>query len=199
MIDRPGIRRKSPAITGLLLFFLFITLSGCETAKSPDQVTRAFWNAVIDNDIEKAESYATADSHPLIASSAHNYTQFSSPETGRIVIDGDNASVETVLKSEAPNIAPRTFMTELVVENEQWRVDFRHTQNNMAGLLFDGFIKGLQNLGEKFQKQFEKQLPLLEQELESFGEELEKQMEEFGRRLEKKLPKKQLEKQPNTI
>lgn len=197
MIDQTLARIKCPVYAGL--FLLLLALSGCETAKSPDQVTRAFWTAVIDNDLEKAEGYATADSRSLVTSSTRDYSQIASLETGKVIIDGNAASVETVLNPQDETVAPRAFLTELVVENELWRVDFRRTQNNMTGMLFDGFFKGLHNLGEKLQKQFEKQMPLLEKEIESFGEELEKQMEEFGRQLEKKLPPKQPEQRPDTI
>lgn len=197
MINQTPPRIKSPVYAGLFLFLLALT--GCETAKSPDQVTRAFWTAVIDNDLEKAEGYATADSRSLVTSSTRDYSQIASLETGKVIIDGNAASVETVLKPQDESVAARAFLTELVVENEHWRVDFRRTQNNMTGMLFDGFFRGLQNLGEKLQKQFEKQMPLLEKEIESFGEELEKQMEEFGRQLEKKLPPKQPEQRPDTI
>lgn len=197
MINQTPPRIKSPVYAGLFLFLLALT--GCETAKSPDQVTLAFWTAVIDNDLEKAEGYATADSRSLVTSSTRDYSQIASLETGKVIIDGNAASVETVLKPQDESVAARAFLTELVVENEQWRVDFRRTQNNMTGMLFDGFFRGLQNLGEKLQKQFEKQMPLLEKEIESFGEELEKQMEEFGRQLEKKLPPKQPEQRPDTI
>ncbi len=197
MIDRNTLRAKSPVFAGLL--FILFALSGCESAKTPDQVTRSFWTALIENDLTTAESYVSDDSRTLLAASSHDYSHITSLETGKVIIDGNVASVETTLKSEDTNFTLRPFETALVIENELWRIDYRQTRQNMAGTVFDGFFKSLQNLGEKFQNQFEKQLPLLEKEIESFGEQLEKQLEEFGRQLEKKLPSKQPEPQPDTI
>lgn len=197
MIDRNTLRVKSPVYAGLL--FIIFALSGCESAKTPDEVTRSFWTALIDNDLATAESYVTDDSRALLTASSHDYSNITSLETGKMIIDGDIASVETILNSEDSSLRPRPFETALVIENELWRIDYRRTRQNMAGTVFDGFFKSLQDLGEKFQNQFEKQLPLLEKEIESFGEQLEKQLEEFGRQLEKKLPSKQPEPQPDTI
>lgn len=198
MIDQNTLRAKSPVYAGLL--FIVFALSGCESAKTPDQVTRSFWTALIDNDLATAESYVTDDSRALLAAPPHDFSNITSLETGKVIIDGNIASVETILNSEDSSLSPRPFETALVIENELWRIDYRRTQQNMAGTVFDGFFKSLQNLGEKFQNQFEKQLPLLEKEIESFGEQLEKQLEEFGRQLEKKFPSKQpAEPQPDTI
>ncbi len=197
MIDRNTLRVKSPVFAGLL--FILFALSGCESAQTPDQVTRSFWTALIDNDLTTAEIYVTGDSRALLASSPHDFSNITSIDTGKVIIDGNISSVETILNSEDTSLRPRPFETALVIENEIWRIDYRRTLQNMTGTVFDGFFKSLQNLGEKFQNQFEKQLPLLEKELESFGEQLEKQLEEFGRQLEKKLPSKQPKPQPDTI
>lgn len=197
MIDRNTLSAKSPVFAGLL--FILFALSGCESAKTPDQVTRSFWTALIDNDLATANSYVTEDSRTLLAASSHDYSNITSLETGKVIIDGEIASVETTLISEDTSLRPRPFETALIIENELWRIDYRRTQQNMARTVFDSFFKSLQNLGEKFQNQFEKQLPLLEKEIESFGEKMEKQLEEFGRQLEKKLPSKQPEPQLDTI
>lgn len=197
MINRNTLRAKSPVFAGLL--FILFALSGCESAKTPDQVTRSFWTALIDNDLTTAESYVTGDSVALLTAYPHEFSNITSLETGKMIIDGNHASVETTLKSEDSSLTLRPFETALIIENELWRIDYRQTQQNMTGTVFDGFFKSLKNLGERFQHQFEKQLPLLEKEIESFGEQLEKQLEEFGRQLEKKLPSKQPEPQPDTI
>lgn len=154
---------------------------------------------MIDNDLATAERYLSEGSKALLASSPGNFSNINSFETGKVIIDGNIASVETILKSEDTTLKPRAFETALVAENELWRIDYLRTQQNMTGTVFNGFFKSLQNLGEKFQQHFEKQLPLLEKEIESFGEQLEKQLEEFGRQLEKKLPSKQPEPEPDTI
>lgn len=196
MIDKLAVGAKSPVFAGLL--FVLLVLSGCETAKTPEEVTRAFWSAMIANDLDEAAGYASADTRALVAASVRDYSAIDSVTTGKIMIDRDTASVETTLVTEHENKSIQAFTTELIRENDRWQVDFQRTQNQMTGLLFDGFFKGLQNLGETLQKQFERQLPLFEKEIESFSKELEKQMEEFGRELEKKLPQPP-PKQPDSI
>lgn len=112
MINQTSLYRKSSVLTGLL--FMLMTLIGCETTQAPDQVTHAFWNAILNNDIEKAQNLATENSQILLSSPLPDYAQFSSAKTGTIVIDGSTASVETLLTHKDPNIKELTDRKSVV-------------------------------------------------------------------------------------
>ncbi|MGR9114250.1 MAG: nuclear transport factor 2 family protein [Gammaproteobacteria bacterium] len=191
--------RFSPAMAGL---FLCLMLTGCVTAKSPEQVTLAFWSALSEGDLEKAKSYATEDSRDLVSSSSRQGLENVSFETGRIIIDGEQATVETMIHAATDSTVPvetSTFLTVLTKTDEQWKIDYRKTQTNLSGNIFGGFFKSLEKLGEKFNKHLEQQMPKIEKELESLGNELEKQMDEFGDELEQAFPPEQPAEQPGTI
>ena len=192
--------KQSPAFAGL---FLCLMLAGCITSQTPEQVTLAFWTALSEGDVEKAKRYVTKDSRDLVVSSpSQQQLKNASFETGRIVIDGNHATVETLVHSTTDSNSPRetdTFLTVLVKEDDQWKIDYRQTLDNLSGNLLGGFFKSLQKLSEKLNKQLEQQLPKIEKELESLGNELEKQIDEFGDELEKAFPPEQPDKQPNSI
>lgn len=183
----------SPALAGL---FVFLMLSGCAATHTPEQVTQTFWNALSEGDVEKAKRYATEDSRELVSKQSQQELDKASVETGQIIIDGNHATVETVLHA-GPDT--ETFLTVLAQEDGQWKVDYRQTLNNLSGNLFGDFLKSLKNLGEKLNEHLEQQLPKIEQELESLGNELEKQIDQFGDELENNFPPEQPGDGRNTI
>lgn len=194
-------RKESPVTAGLFLCLVLI-LASCVSAKTPEQVTLAFWTALAEGNMKKAKRYATQDSRDLVSSSAQKPLENTSYQTRRIIIDGDQATVETLIHRPTDsdeNQDTDIFLTVLTREDGDWRVDYRQTRKNLSGNLFDGFLDSLQNLGEKLNKQLERQLPKIEKELESLGNELEKQMDEFGDDLEKSFPPENSNDQTNTI
>ncbi|MGR9051891.1 MAG: hypothetical protein ACU84J_04520 [Gammaproteobacteria bacterium] len=187
--------RKSPASAGL---FLCLLLTACMTAQAPEEVTLAFWNALSEDDLEKAKSFVTEDSRGLLTSASRPRLQNTTFKTGKIVIDGDNATVETLINSKVGSDSD-TFLTVLVKKDGQWRIDYRETVDNLSGNLLGGFINSLQKLGDKINKQLEQHLPKLEQQLESLGNEFERQIDEFGDKLDEDIPPRPARKQPDII
>lgn len=171
----------SPALLAGLVA-LSLILSGCQ-ATTPEEVTTAFWEALLHGDIESAQKQATRESRQLVGK--QQTIASSSLRTGQITINGLNATVETIITQNDKTL---TFNTVLFKENDHWKVDYRQTLINISNEPFSGIIRSLQNLGEIFNKQLEQQMPLIEKEIESFGEELKRQMDEFGRNLEKPKP-----------
>lgn len=159
----------------MLLFFY-----GCQTAKTPEDVTIVFWQALAKNQIEIAKSYATLNSQHLI--NLQDIEKQATVKTGQAVINEDDATVETTITR---NSKPVSFNTALVKEKDGWKVDYQQTRANMFMIPFDGVVKSLENLGNAFGKQLEQQIPLIEKQMESIGDELKKQIDEFGKSLEK--------------
>lgn len=189
---------KSPAcLAGL--FILLLMLAGCQTAKMPDEVTTAFWEALIEDKLETAKAYATPASRDLVDREPH--LENASVETGQIVINGPAASVETVITLTTSEEAGQTlsFNTVLAKEHDQWLVDYQQTLLNISSQPFSGIIRSLKALGDIFNKQLEQQLPLIEKQIESFGQELERQLDEFGRQLDKPRPPDKQSPYPGTI
>jgi hypothetical protein len=56
----------------------------------------------------------------------------------------------------------------------------------------------LNTLGESINNQLEQQIPLIEKEIEAFGQELKQQLDNFEDELKKSFPKKQKSANPDT-
>jgi len=158
-------------------------LSGCQQPKTPEQVTTAFWAALIKGEIEIAKGFVTEKSLHLITEK--EIRKDADLRIGQIVINGDSAAVETIMTEDS---RVSSFNTALLKEGGLWKVDYQQTLINISAMPFNGIFKSLDQLGETFKKQMEQQMPLFEKQIESFGEELKQQMDEFGRYLEN--PKK---------
>lgn len=189
---------KSPAYLAGLFIFLSL-LAGCQSPKTPDEVTTAFWEALIDDQLGAAKDYATPASRDLVE--REPYLEEASVQTGQIVINGTDASVETVITTSTTDETDKTltFNTVLAKENNQWLVDYQQTLINISNQPFSGIIRSLKALGDIFNKQLEQQLPLIEKQLESFGQELERQLDEFGRQLERPAQPDKQSPYPGTI
>ncbi|MGR8981851.1 MAG: hypothetical protein ACU84H_17415 [Gammaproteobacteria bacterium] len=188
---------KNPALLAGF-FILAILLSGCQAVKTPEQVTAAFWQAMARGDVESARKQATQESRHLI--SRQQNLENAEVQIGTIVIDGLNATVETILTLKKPeNNKPLTFNTALVKEKDQWKVDYQQTLNNLLNRPFAEIFKSLRTIGDTINKQLEQQIPLIEKEIKSFSEELIKELEEFNRQLEKNAPPQKQAPLPGTI
>jgi hypothetical protein len=169
---------KSPALFAGL-FLLLLLLPGCQTAKTPDEVTVAFWSALIKDDIKTAKNYATTESQPLITT---DETQKGAElRVGQIIINSQTATVETTLHSIDKELS---FQTELVKQENLWKIDYQKTLVNLSTHPFNGLEKSLVQIGKKLNQQLEKQMPIFEKQIDSLGEQLNRKLDEFGRYLE---------------
>ncbi|WP_411726586.1 hypothetical protein [Methyloglobulus sp.] len=170
---------KSPVkLAGLFCILLFF--SGCLTGKSPEEVTTLFWQALAQAQLENARKHVTEHSQHLV--NLQDIEKHSTIQTGVAVIEDSDATVETTITRNKKLV---TFNTVLLKEQDTWKVDYLQTQMNISMIPFGDVVKSLQNLGDTFAKQLEKQLPIIQKEMESLGNELKNQIDELGRSLEK--------------
>ncbi|MCK4842805.1 MAG: hypothetical protein KAT04_13145 [Methylococcales bacterium] len=174
-------------------FLLLFSVTACQFQKTPVETTLAFWSAIAEHDIELAKDYCSASSLQQLSSARP--TDFKSIvfNDGKIVINGNQASVEAdIIYSDNRK---SSFTTFLVKENEQWKVDYARSSAYFSGSkLFNNIFKSLSDIGESFNEQLEQQVPLIEKEVEQFGEELkqqipliEKKVEQFGEKLKQQI------------
>lgn len=181
---------NSPArIAGLLAILLFF--NGCQTGKSPEKVTVLFWEALAQGHLENAKKHVTQSTQHLV--NPQDIDKFSTVKTGAVDIEDNDARVQTTITR---NKQALTFDTVLMKESNSWKVDYLQTQINISMLPLGDVIRSLQNLGGTFAKQLEKQLPLIQKEMESLGKELKDQIDEFNRSLEKSIPPSQPKQPP---
>jgi hypothetical protein len=169
---------KSLAILAGL--FCMLQLSGCQDGKSPEEVTTLFWQALSQGQIENAKKHVTQDSQHLV--NLQDIEKHSTISTGEAFIDDINAVVETTIFRNKKQV---TFKTVLLKEQDIWKINYLNTQMNISMVPFGDVVKSLQSLGDTFAKQLEQQVPLIQKEMESLGNDLKNQIDELGQSLKK--------------
>lgn len=175
-------KHASPTLFGLA--FILLLLSACQ-ANTPEQVSVNFWQAIIDNQLDTARNLSSQNSQALLNTQPHPEFKNAMIETGQIIIDKTDASVETTLFFAADKEQKISFKTYLVKEQEEWKVNYPLTRKQFVNNPFNRFFKGLEKLGESINQELEKQIPLFEKQIESLGDQLEQQFEKFNHELDK--------------
>jgi hypothetical protein len=194
----PGYHTKK-SLAGLagLLSLLFL-LSGCQAVLTPEQVTTEFWEAMVEGNLDSARKYATQETQQLVTKQQN--MEDATLKTGVVLIDGSNATVSTIITLKKPEgNKVLSFDTVLLKENDQWKIDYHRTLNNLSNLPFGDIFKSLREIGETINKELEQQIPLFDKQIKSFSEELTRQLDEFRRQLEKPVPPEKQEPHPGSI
>ncbi len=187
---------KTPIACAIGVFIILLLTNACESEKTPAQVTEIFWKAMAKNDLSLAKKYCNSASQTVldIQVTAFNQATF---DLGKIIILDDQATVETLV---SPTINKKsTFTTFLIKEDKHWKVDCQQSLKILLDNPFKAFFKQLNSLGESLNKQLEQQIPLIEKEINSFGNELKQQIDQFGKELKKAFPPDQTDSYQGTI
>ena len=189
-------KRHYHRFTALLLATLILT--GCFGPKTPQDVTREFWEAVITQNVDDAIEYSTLLDTKSYDSFNKKWDGYQLV-IGKIVIDGNQAEVETKLSRIDNNSENhRKLNTYLVKQDGQWKVDYVHTTKSMDGDVFDQFLGQLDDLGKKLSdtlkdssNKFSIEMKRLEDELKIFAQstsdEANKIIEQHGAELKKSI------------
>jgi len=179
---------KSPIVYTFGLLFL-LSVTACQSTKTAEDITIAFWSAIGDNNLELAKKYCSAQSKPLLSSSHHYSFQNTTLNYGKIVIDGNQATVETL--TITADDKQHSFITYLLKEDNNWKVDYQRSRKNLENSqLFIDLFKSLENLSDTINKQLEQQLPLIEKGIKSFEREFKQKIDDLENELKKSFPQK---------
>jgi hypothetical protein len=190
--------KTKTSLAGLMgLLSLLFLLSGCQTVSTPEQVTTEFWEAMADDDLDTARKYATRDTQYLV--STQPTLEDATVKTQTALINGANATVATLMTLKTDSKDVLSFDTVLLKENNQWKVDYQQTLNNLSILPLGDIFRSLRALGETFNRELKQQIPLFEKQIRSFSQELIRQMDEFRRQMEKATPPERQRPYPNSI
>jgi hypothetical protein len=181
MTKKLSVFNSSPAMLAGLFFVIF-SLTGCQTVRSPEEVTRLFWQSLAQGQLEQARNYATQNTRHLVELKDIDTNSTVSTDDVKEE-EGDDARVPTTIAKNRQQVA---FDTVLHQENGDWKVDYLRTQFNMTLTPLGDMAKALTEFGGSFAKELQQQMPEIQRQMESFGQELRKQMEGLSRAL--KLP-----------
>jgi hypothetical protein len=177
---------KTPAKLAGVIFLLGL-LSGCQIGKSPEEVTRLFWQNLAQGRLDQAKQDVTANSQHLV--NLQDIDKFSQVSTAEATENDDSdeviVSVPTTITRNAHIVI---FNTVLLEENNHWKVDYLKTQLNITMIPLGDVMKTLQNLGGAVVRELGQQLPLIQKEMESLGDVLKKQIDDFNRNIDKSQP-----------
>lgn len=160
------IQRRAIALVCSLL------LAGCGGPETPQEVTEAFWTAVKTDDAGAVVEYSTLKE-------TGEYDRFSRDDWsdvelswGTVVIDGADASIDTELSPVEEDGASMNFVTHLVREQEQWRVDYARTADELqAGALLDGLVSKMGAIGRQISHRIDDASRELDANIKSMAED----------------------------
>ncbi len=189
-------RRKT---TFILIFIscicLFIT--SCNEGLYPIDVAEGFWRAVKDKDAKAIQKYSTNNSLKE-DEPGENILPLDEITLGKTVIDGESAWVDTTVTISGDKPFTIPLRTELVRENNRWKVDYNATIKLVSqGSAVSNVINSIRNMSKDLaeelnesMEEIQKTIPEVTEEVEKIEEsllehipELKKQIEEFVRDL----------------
>lgn len=164
-------------IVATLIGFL---LSSCRSPETPQQVTQYFWQAVIEEKPDVVVKYSTLVNVQDYDRFSMNWIGFQ-PSLGKITIENNNASV--VSKFTPPNgadLKERKLITYLILQNEEWKVDYQKTRDEMKTDKAVSLFGALNQIGKELQKKLETSADELNSEMEHLGKKLQELSDEVG-------------------
>ena len=185
----------------IILLTLVATLLGCARPLAPQDVADRFWRAVITQHAAKIRRYVVERDQTMLKDDPE-ILPISEFELGRVVIDGDAATIETRITLDGDKPVALKIDTVLVLEGEHWRVDYATTVNDVStqsqlaqvigqiedlgGALKDGIDKSMDEM-KKVLPEIERQLSRIEAEIKQRMPELRERLEAFSKDLEESL------------
>lgn len=162
------------------LVFSVLMATGCSRPESPQEVSEAFWQAVLEEDAEAAADYSTLVDEAAFDGFEQQW-QNVSIEWGRVVIDDNLARVTTTLSGlEGQNEATES-LTYLVRKGDEWLVDYYRTGDALKqGPVWGSLVGQLEKLGEDLKSRWANQSDEMAVELERLGRELQQQAQSMN-------------------
>ncbi len=155
----------------LLLFVAALLLAAC-AEKTPQEVSEAFWAALISNDADGAVKYSTLGESREYDGFGRNWTGFR-VSSGRIVIEGDEATVATTLtKTTSAGDETVAFETILIRQEGTWKVDYARTGREVTSGPLGKLFGQLERMGKSLSAQFGATSDELSKEMERMGAQL---------------------------
>lgn len=189
-------------LTRILLFAgMCALLLACGKPKTPQEVADNFWRAVESGNPNQVKKHVSAKDQ-ITMDSLQNIMPITEISFGKIVIDGDIASVDTTVTLEGDRTMELPINTHLIKENKQWTVDYERTINtivaagkvaavinqfkDIGNIVREGIEQSVDEL-EKAMPNIEKELSNLEQQIQQAVPALKSRFENFSKQLEQAL------------
>ena len=170
---------KSSYILVAIVFALL--LSACGKPETPQEVSQAFWQSVIDGDVAGVVNYSTLGSEKGYDAFSRDWTGMI-PSWGKVIIEEHEARVHTHISTpDAAQSEMLYFVTYLVKQNDVWKIDYDKTEKVvLASSAVSDFVNRITTIGNEITQQFEEASKTVTSELESLNEQLLQLTESLG-------------------
>lgn len=184
-------RPMKPNYAHIFLVLLIATLTACDKPSTPVEVAAEFWEALQTGDAGKVKRHITA-AEATSLESIEQVLPISGAKLGRIVIDERTATIDTTITVSGDKPLEFPLKTYLVVEDEDWKVDYARTVEAVANAgKLAAVIEKVHEFGDTLQQGIERSvqelehtLPQIEQELSRIEEQIKQHVPELRKRLE---------------
>lgn len=162
----------------ILVPALAAIMVACSGPESPQDVTKAFWQAAVQGDAGEVAEYSTLKAPERFDDDFARWAEYQ-PSWGRVIIDSNEASVVSSFSSkEHPQYRGRSFVTYLVQRDGEWLVDYERTVSSARGDAFGDLLRQFDQLGKSLSEQFD-------QSAQQAGDQMDQMLEELGQEMEK--------------
>lgn len=183
-------------VTLLSMFLIMALLVGCDNeSKSPESVAAEFWQAVIDQDMEKAKALASWDSVDYLKYVRSGKLKPERYELGEVMKGDRTVVIETMLYSQPQGQASIKVpgRTVLLSTEHGWRVDLKETIGSTlketVGTVFDQLNNLMQNGLKGLDQQLSESMKGLDKQLSDTMQEVGKALEKGAEELRNELNK----------
>jgi len=165
----------------ILSLALALVLSACNKPHTPQEVSQVFWQAVIEGNVADVVNYSTLGSESGYEAFSRDWTGML-PSWGKIIIEEHEARVHThVSKPDAAQSEMLYFVTYLVRQDDQWKVDYDKTEKVvLASSAVSDFVNQITTIGNEISQQFDEASKMVTAELESLNNQLIQLTENLG-------------------
>lgn len=186
-------KATKPLATAPLIALL--ALAGCSQPKTPQEVTQAFWEAVVEGNAADAAQLSTLVDEQGFDGYSLNWTG-AQISWGRVTVDGQEASIDTVFSAlpdmEGEDLETTTYLLQI---NDHWQVDYHETGDAVRNDVRLGSLMGsvrafsdklssrLADESERANKEFDRLLEDLSTYSEETRDDISALIEEYGDRL----------------
>ena len=196
----------------LTYVFLVLAILACSKPQTPEEVAANFWQAIESGKPSQVKKHVSAKDQ-ITMESLQNVLPITDISFGKIIIDGNIASVGTLVTLESDKSMELPIDTHLIKENERWAVDYERTINTIiAAGKVAAVINQFKDIGnavkegigrsvvelEKTLPDIEKELNNMEQQIQQAVPELKSRFENFSKQLEQALAAPLNSEVPNT-
>ncbi|MGE0482733.1 MAG: hypothetical protein AB7Q81_01190 [Gammaproteobacteria bacterium] len=194
-----AVKSRGGARNAVIIVVLALAmLGGCVKPLAPQDVADRFWRAIVAKQPAKTRRYVLERDRDQVRQ-GDEVLPISRYALGRIVIDGESASVATEITLDGDQPVTLTIDTVMAREDGQWRIDYQATVAEISSRgELARIIQQIGNLGETLKQgvqqsmddmkralpAIENQLRQLEGEIRQRVPELREKLDTFSRSLE---------------